>query len=925
MKKILYTLFFFAFTLAQSLYGQCYQLSDGKSELCITIKPKGETYSDDTNPLNAQTAYLNPASVNWNLALGTNYQGLLDAYPSNGLVPFEKNQTYEVSVSFSTTDADIWARHPLFELQWAEILHGGSVKYNFSPRIHWQINPFNPLEYVYAYTFDYTPTRNTLNINKTEWNPEGLIINMLAIDLTTNGYTLFNSASAFIPVVTTGPVKNEIEVRDSSITPAIPNLILHDPPGDESYSSFTSNVQHCQTIGWETGSSAQVGVWAKLKVGVEVSNSILGLAEVKTKAYASVQGSFGLEISQNSSGEMERCLSTSSTFSTSGDNNAITGERGDVFIGSATMMGMGLAENVSYTANGPEVKKELVIAPLGKTRAEFAYTENYIKNSEIPRLQAIIDGNDPASTTHKTAVRQKKVWDDALAYNTTLKLRTPSSYNSFTAGSPRNESETVSTTDMNSIETTIDIEAGLAIEAGVEVAGSGISGGASMKLRTTTGFNSSSSSNSSNTITYHLNDGDQTTGGLGSDKFDVGVIHDGRYGTPAFVLTGGETSCPYEGGYKIDQPRLVFSDESQSATVYGELGQDIIVPIKICNDSKYARNYHLKLEDSSNIGLEVIMSTTALNSSVAGHRFSSVPPMSCLDQLLILRQGSISLTDFENVEIYLYACSENTTTDGATITSPVTLNAYFGEAAPAHNSPCEAVHIPSDGTIMGPYDNSRASAEALESFISPPGTGCETTDGWCMDDVIIQNSLWFTFSAPNSGEVAVSLCDLADFDSQLAVYEVANCSDASAYFLVGANDDGPLSCSTEYDSYLELSELVPGQTYYVLVDGYEGSKGNFSISVTDLSPVSSARTLDVSPTVNVYPNPTPSGFYLDTNMTFENLQLYAFTGELVMEINDEQVLSSEKILLPEGLPSGTYIGRLKGKDGPANFRLSVVK
>lgn len=815
------------------------------------------------------------------------------------------------------------AFYPNLELQWREMGFPGAVQTFGFVDAEWELDPFNSSNYIYTHKFEYTPTENTLTPND-KWSFQALRIDLVA-KTATNTLEIEDSFGAVIPFVTTGPRTDNIEIKNTSPTPSIPLVVLHDPPGDQSFSSMMEGVEHCQTVSWSTASSSQVGVWAKAKVGTKISNSFLGLAEVETEVYASVQGSFSLTLNQNAAGETEQCFSTNNTFSTSADNNAINGERGDVFLGKSTLMSMGIAENISFQCYSEAViKKELVIAPSG-VAVEFAYTEDYIKNVLIPDLQEIMNNNSSGSNIFETAARQKEVWDQALAHNDAVKQGSVSKTHLFTAGADQSFSETVMTSEINTIETSMDIDMDLAIEAGIEIAGNGLFGGANIRMRTETGFGSGSSNNSTNTVSYTLSDGDNTTTGVGSDKFNVGVIHDAKYGTPAFVLLDGETSCPYEGGYQIDQPKLQYQDGSNTTSVMGEIGETVVVPVQICNDSKYERNYHLKLNNNTNSnGLLIDISGTTLNTTDEGHLFSSVPAEGCLDQNLIINSPADALTSFTGIEIYLYACSENTTTDGSTILSSVQLAVNFGEAAPDFDRACDAIALPTDGSLQGPFDNTLATAESMEDSITPPGTGCETQDGWCSEGLGIENSVWFTFTAPTSGKVEVSTCGLADFDTQLAVYEVANCSEFSAYNLVGANDDGPATCSSDYDSYLSLENLQPGQTYYVMVDGYFGQIGTFEIFVNALTSTST-KDIDLSSQVRVYPNPCSESITIKSENKYDNLQVYSFTGKLLLSIKDPTLINNgSPIMLPD-LDEGMYIGILKTDQQTESFNFSVIK
>ncbi len=173
------------------------------------------------------------------------------------------------------------------------------------------------------------------------------------------------------------------------------------------------------------------------------------------------------------------------------------------------------------------------------------------------------------------------------------------------------------------------------------------------------------------------------------------------------------------------------------------------------------------------------------------------------------------------------------------------------EVPPPFSSPndsaCNALALDVDGQIYT-FPHINASVEVGENLLSRPEAGCIGNGGWC-GDTLIQNSLWFSFIAPPSGGLTIDLCNgggQTDFDTQLALFSVSNCSDFSTYEFLGANEDEP-DCNTA--SLLSARCLTPGEEYYVLVDGYNGEEGTLSISLTEL-PVTSidAELIGVPPT-----------------------------------------------------------------------------
>lgn len=153
-----------------------------------------------------------------------------------------------------------------------------------------------------------------------------------------------------------------------------------------------------------------------------------------------------------------------------------------------------------------------------------------------------------------------------------------------------------------------------------------------------------------------------------------------------------------------------------------------------------------------------------------------------------------------------------------------------------NDNACTAIDLPTDGTVV--YStNVGATVAAGEDVITPPQTGCGTQDGWCTFESGIDGSVWFTFTAINT-TASVTTCYPESGDTQLAAYTATDCTDFSTFALIGANDDGA-GCDN-FSSLLELSGLTAGQTYWVLVDGYNGFEGEFGISVLQSDP-SAAR------------------------------------------------------------------------------------
>ncbi len=128
--------------------------------------------------------------------------------------------------------------------------------------------------------------------------------------------------------------------------------------------------------------------------------------------------------------------------------------------------------------------------------------------------------------------------------------------------------------------------------------------------------------------------------------------------------------------------------------------------------------------------------------------------------------------------------------------------------------------------------------------VVPPNTGLTSNTGWGAN-LTLNNTIWFSFTAPASGHVSVQS---PGFDTQLALWNTSLCSfllSAPNATLVAANDDDANYTThngAQYSSYLTAACLTPGVTYYIQLDSYAAATINDSttIVITDLG------TLDAS-------------------------------------------------------------------------------
>ncbi|MFP4023542.1 MAG: C1 family peptidase [Thiohalospira sp.] len=151
--------------------------------------------------------------------------------------------------------------------------------------------------------------------------------------------------------------------------------------------------------------------------------------------------------------------------------------------------------------------------------------------------------------------------------------------------------------------------------------------------------------------------------------------------------------------------------------------------------------------------------------------------------------------------------------------------------APENDDVCDAIELVLD-TELGPFTNANATVQENEPH--PPLGDCEAPGYWC-DEGGLHNSVWFTFTAPNSGAVKI---ETDGFDNQIAVWEADSCENItsgvdSLYQLIAANDDYD---DPDYSATIEeITGLEPGKTYWLQMDGSAGGdEGECTILITSL-------------------------------------------------------------------------------------------
>ena len=477
-----------------------------------------------------------------------------------------------------------------------------------------------------------------------------------------------------IPFVVLGPTHPEVAVLGTTVQPQLPFMVLHAPPGDGSSSEFQQGQTTCRefedSYATDNSNSANVAV----KLGIAGSLGFIATVNFEFSVTFSggvTAGDLAIKTSSN-----QTCVTVNEGFSTT----ELTGPDGggDVFIGYGTDLNYGVYEYLKIDQNTCNVVLDtgLIYTPIGQPR-KFAYTKNAIL-AEIDNLQSVVaDSLMLGPKVSNDAQNQIDVWNQVLALNE-ANINNPNNTSigavNFSSGVNQSQESSVTITDNTSIQIEHYLEGTAGVEAVVEVGGSGVTGGYEYKSSQRYGKTQSQSAETSKIVKYTLADDD------GGDKFNLNVVRDPMFGTPVFrIQSGTKSSCPYQGGYQRDQPRLKHTGQTVSSiTLQGTpVGGSATFNLDVCNESNEARSYTLKLNPESNLNGAVVTAAGLPLNNAFGQQFT-VPANGCLSQPLVIEvkmQSGSSPTSYPNLELRLESsCEED-------IVSSVFASVFFGTSA----------------------------------------------------------------------------------------------------------------------------------------------------------------------------------------------------------------------------------------------------
>ncbi len=517
----------------------------------------------------------------------------------------------------------------------------------------------------------------------------------------------------------------------ATVSPDLPFMILRDPPGDASYCYVEEESELRQTLSFTHKTSLGVNTWMQTKLGCKMN---LGwIAETVVEVWGSFRNAMEMTVEEINQYEYALSFKSSQTFTTS-DQSIITGEGGDVFMGAALNLIYALTDVIEYDADSCKVDKYVTVVVGSEGFAtNFIYTENHIRNVLIPQLEQLRDIYEIAgSDSAKIYANQIDVWTQTLELNRDLKEKAVKLENrSFSAGAKYEYSNEISVSSQSRVEFNLEIDRSVAIEAGAEIGGSGVSGGVEIRMGMGMGLAQAIDITQTNTTGYVFDDDDV------GDFFSVDIKKDPAYGTPVFDLVAGRSSCPWEQGSQPRDGVALGIDSHVKNYVPADEAANFILSLGNTSQSDESREYHLRFVHGSNPdGAIVKVSGVPLGNALsyfipAGEQFTAS---------MTVERGPLA-NDYANLQLMMYPpCEYEFWRNGANlmISDTVTFSVHFESPEsqislilPEDNWVINQTHNDSLQILIGDYNLNNPHMENIKFQYRRAGEGW-TTAYWVL-------------------------------------------------------------------------------------------------------------------------------------------------------------------------------------------------
>ncbi len=454
-----------------------------------------------------------------------------------------------------------------------------------------------------------------------------------------------STVNIYIPIIVLGVMDTNVPELGAVLTPNIPQMILHDPPGDNSQTRWLTGTTVCRIEEKSYESSLGVGVFLAPQIGVKGSAGVIVEQEFEASAKTTFS-SLTTETRSTVNG-LETCTEITQEFFTSNQPDGI-GPDADLFIGFGGKQVYGIYESTILDANCNLSKNEgLVFAWDPDDSDQFFLTKQGIL-TDIETQQGLLNDVNQPTLIRTAAENQIAVWNQVLQQNDTNIANAdaiPAVVNGYTFSGPGaggNFTYSNSTTSSSSISFNLATDSDVALETVALIGASGVTGGSNVNFKSDRGETTTSTAGNFEHITYSFSDDDD-------DLLVIDAYTDPAYGSAIFRYRGGsKTSCPYEGGLRRDVPYVesffqgnIASASKDLTAIQDDIEGTITLVLNICNNSETneTREYTVDLQNNDT-GAVVKVGNTQLNNANNIYNSNDIQAGQCATPLVTIQRNS---------------------------------------------------------------------------------------------------------------------------------------------------------------------------------------------------------------------------------------------------------------------------------------------
>lgn len=434
--------------------------------------------------------------------------------------------------------------------------------------------------------------------------------------------------------------------------PETPSMVLHDPPGDGSYSFIEKGQKICEKMTFSSEYTEGGGLQTFFDFGPDLESiAFFGIPKISFESEVGPDFTILNEISKTSSNSIEVCKTFNSRLSTSEDDLIVGAQGGDVFVGGGLNINFGLADIILFDSTNCQPYDSLsgVIEP-GTYGTTFMYTEWHILNTVIPHLITL-----KSLTTDTTEINRYQTsinrWNKIISDNNKRKINgRPTRNISFSAGADYEYSETIDTITSNSTSEGSQFNGDF--DNKIILKFQGIGPGIIIKSHVEKVTESSKDNNDEKGVTtgFVFKDDDVL------DAFSVDVCVDSVYKTPLFKVNAGQSSCPWEPGTaKREGVNLVCTNGPVRTDV--PANEPATFTFIMGNTSATLETWTYAFTagpESNKHGAKIFCNGAPMNQI----QWYAIPYGTSLPVTVTVERGSVEY-DYDSLEIVLYSACED--------------------------------------------------------------------------------------------------------------------------------------------------------------------------------------------------------------------------------------------------------------------------